>query len=105
VVKEMAKMYQKQVPEGFRNVGRFWGCSRDVPPSPKASYPMSEYELVQALRKAGWPWLHGDEIAWQVLYNAGVTLTRRLDFDIIELSSIGADRVIDTRRGGELDGV
>jgi hypothetical protein len=105
VVKEMAKMYQKIVPEGFQNVGRFWGCSRDVPPAPKASYPMSEYELVQALRLAGWPWLHGDEIAWKTLYNAGDALTRRLDFDIIELSSIGANRIIDTRRGGEFDGV
>jgi hypothetical protein len=105
VVKEMAKMYQKQVPEGFRNVGRFWGCSRDVPPLARASYPMSEYELVQALRLAGWPWLRGDEIAWKVLYNAGVVLTRRLAFDIIELSSIGANRIIDTRKGGEQDGV
>lgn len=30
VSKEAHKCFQKIVPQGFRNVGRFWGCSRDV---------------------------------------------------------------------------
>jgi len=32
-VKYAAKMHQKEVPASYRNVGRFWGCSRDVPPA------------------------------------------------------------------------
>lgn len=30
VVKYAFKTYQKEVPEGFRQVGRFWGASRDI---------------------------------------------------------------------------
>jgi hypothetical protein len=30
ISKESYKTWQKQVPAGFQNVGRFWGCSRDV---------------------------------------------------------------------------
>jgi hypothetical protein len=32
VAKEAYKTFQKVVPDDFQNVGRFWGCSRDVPP-------------------------------------------------------------------------
>jgi hypothetical protein len=32
VSKEAYKTFQKVVPKGFQDVGRFWGCSRDVPP-------------------------------------------------------------------------
>lgn len=32
VAKESYKTFQKVVPAGFQNVGRFWGTSRDVPP-------------------------------------------------------------------------
>ncbi len=31
VVKYTLKLEQKEIPKNFINVGRFWGCSRDVP--------------------------------------------------------------------------
>lgn len=33
-MKYAQKMEQKEVPEGFENVGRFWGCSRNMIPVP-----------------------------------------------------------------------
>lgn len=36
------KMKQKCVPELYRNVGRFWGCSRDVKPTQPRVIPMDE---------------------------------------------------------------
>lgn len=36
------KMKQKCVPQAFRNVGRFWGCSRDVPPKEPQIIPIDE---------------------------------------------------------------
>ncbi len=42
VLKYALKPYQKTVPEEYRNVGRFWGCSRDVCPKEKTSHPASE---------------------------------------------------------------
>lgn len=36
------KTEQKCVPQGFRDVGRFWGCSRDVPPKEPRMIPMDD---------------------------------------------------------------
>lgn len=36
------KCQQKWVPEAYQNVGRFWGCSRDVPPKTPREIPMDE---------------------------------------------------------------
>lgn len=45
VAKESYKTFQKVVPEDFRNVGRFWGCSRDVPPPEPEMVPCSLAEM------------------------------------------------------------
>lgn len=88
VVKEASKMYQKQVPESYQNVGRFWGCSRDVPPKAKYRIRCTEDDLVGALEQSGWRWLRSEHINWRVLYNVTGPLTRSLSRDIIEPSSI-----------------
>ena len=36
------KCRQKSVPLAYQNVGRFWGCSRDVPPETPRVIPMDE---------------------------------------------------------------
>lgn len=100
VVKEASKMYQKVVPESYQNVGRFWGCSRDVPPHPKGKVHCTEDDLVGALEQSGWRWLRGEKINWSVLYNASVPLTRSAFGDIIELGSIGSS-TSDLEEGGE----
>jgi len=51
-VKYAMKMYQKCVPEGYRNVGRFWGCSRAVIPKPKAILRCTEDDIRGRLE--GW---------------------------------------------------
>jgi len=40
------KRWQKDVPEGYENVGRFWGCSRSTPQSSTYTY---QFENSQAL--------------------------------------------------------
>lgn len=42
VLKYALKPYQKIVPEEYGDVGRFWGCSRDVIPQETISHPASE---------------------------------------------------------------
>lgn len=39
------KTKQKCVPEAFQNVGRFWGCSRDVTPQDVRVWPMDELSV------------------------------------------------------------
>ena len=39
------KMEQKQVPEGFENVGRFWSCSRSVKVEPVKVMELTESEI------------------------------------------------------------
>ena len=55
-VKYAMKMYQKSVPESYRNVGRFWGHSRGVKPEPVASSeePMRLDELKGMLGEWGY---------------------------------------------------
>lgn len=49
-----AKPTQKIVPQNFRDVGRFWGCSRDVIPKPKIpNVAMDSDELSQWLNQRG----------------------------------------------------
>ena len=81
------KMKQKAVPEGYRNVGRFWGHSRGVKPTLTRVVPCTEDDLVGALQWAGWEWLKCDTIWYKVLYGASVPLTLWLERDILELSS------------------
>lgn len=66
-VKEMCKMYQKLVPEGYRNVGRFYGYSRDVPPTPRAELRCTEDDIRGVLE--GWAYAPAsDRTLYHVLY-------------------------------------
>jgi len=58
-VKEACKMYQKLVPELYRNVGRFWGCSRAVIPTCKAIHRCTEDDVRAALE--GWKYAPKDD--------------------------------------------
>jgi hypothetical protein len=54
-VKYAFKMKQKQVPKNYRNVGRFWGCSRAVTPKPQQQLRCTEDDIRAALE--GWEYL------------------------------------------------
>lgn len=50
VTKYAAKSYQKDVPAKFQDVGRFWGCSRDVRPM-GATIDVTDEEVRQFLKE------------------------------------------------------
>lgn len=56
------KESQKRVPDGYRDVGRFWSTSRDVKPSGGIEVPMREIDIRLLLQK-----LDRDFDNWQVL--------------------------------------
>ena len=67
-VKYAMKMRQKRVPVGYRNVGRFWGCTRDVPPEPKQVLRCTEDDIRGVLE--GWQYAPSDDRPlYRVLYN------------------------------------
>lgn len=41
-LKYSLKPHQKKVPKQYQDVGRFWGCSRDVRPKPLATWEATE---------------------------------------------------------------
>lgn len=49
----VVKQAQKDVPQEFQNVGRFWGCSRAMHPTPNLYGP---HEIANLTRKAVIPW-------------------------------------------------
>jgi hypothetical protein len=51
VVKYALKPQQKIVPDEYRNVGRFWGCSRNVRPREIATVDVSEEEIREYLQR------------------------------------------------------
>ena len=55
VAKYAYKTRQKIVPEGFQDVGRFWGNSRDVVPREKMTVDVTETEVRLLLRTMGHP--------------------------------------------------
>lgn len=69
VTKYCAKTYQKQVPEGFWNVGRFWGNSRNLIVMPVLLVAGGESVIKDNLKD----WPHADVLAKavpRVLFNA-----------------------------------
>ena len=61
------KTKQKCVPEPYRNVGRFWGCSRDVTPAETRIWPMDEMSVRAVL--SGWEFCpNEDTLVYQTLY-------------------------------------
>jgi hypothetical protein len=67
-VKYALKMYQKIVPLGYRNCGRFWGHSQAVKPLPLGQYRCTEDDIRAVLEG----WEHApreDHPVYRVLYN------------------------------------
>lgn len=75
-VKYAHKMHQKRVPEAYRNVGRFWGCTRDVKPVMRSEHVCTNDDLVGALELGGWAWQQGDVVRYKTLYGAAEALTK-----------------------------
>lgn len=86
-VKYAHKMKQKAVPPDYRNVGRFWGCTRGVKPKVKGSFACSNDDLVGALEAGGWLWQNGDVIRYHTLYGASEALTNWVPGSILVLST------------------
>jgi len=69
------KMRQKRVPPDYRNVGRFWGCSRNVVPQPVQTHRVTEDDVRGALE--GWKYAPKDDHPlYQVLYGVADRFTR-----------------------------
>jgi len=86
-VKYAYKMKQKNVPTAYRNVGRFWGCSRSVKPTCRSRHDCTEDDLVGALEESGWTWQTSERIEYSTLYGAAECLTKWIDDGILELST------------------
>lgn len=61
------KMRQKMVPDAYRNVGRFWGCSRDVTPEDVRVWPMDDLSVRTVL--SDWEFCPSeDTLVYQTLF-------------------------------------
>lgn len=77
-VKYALKMYQKQVPDEYQDVGRFWGNSRDVTPFPVVSAQCTADDIMGVCQ--GLPFGPKDsEHIWSVLYGKAEAFNRWLD--------------------------
>jgi len=66
-LKDAYKTRQKRVPVEYQNVGRFWGCSRNVPPAPAEIVPIDESTVRMLLD--GWQYAPADgRMVYRVLY-------------------------------------
>jgi hypothetical protein len=54
VLKYATKPHQKTVPRDYRDVGRFWGTSRDIPASDYETFDVSEEYLREMLERMGY---------------------------------------------------
>ena len=62
------KMQQKQVPAEMRNIGRFYGYSRDVVPQPRQTIAVTDEQVRAFLSE--WPYKPNDDRpVYKVLYN------------------------------------
>jgi len=86
-VKYAHKMRQKVVPPDYRNVGRFWGHSRDVRPVMRCETQCTNDDLVGALESTGWAYLKGETIRYHTLYGAAPKLTTWLSRGKLVLST------------------
>ena len=86
-VKYAHKMQQKSVPKDYRNVGRFWGHSRDVKPVMRCETQCTNDDLVGALDAENWTWQKGATIRYHTLYGASPHLTKWLARGILVLST------------------
>ena len=86
-VKYAHKMVQKSVPAAYRNVGRFWGHSRDVKPVMRCQMQCTNDDLAGALESGGWSWQTGDVVRYHTLYGASDALTKWSDDGKLVLST------------------
>lgn len=76
-VKYAFKMKQKTVPEGYRNVGRMWGASRDVQPVCRTEVKCTEDDVRSILE--GWDYEPDEErTLYTVLYETAPLFTEHL---------------------------
>jgi hypothetical protein len=69
-VKYAQKMRQKEVPEAYQNVGRFWGHTTRVKPEPESQHRCTEDDVRGMLE--GWKYAPSEQCpVWRVLYNQG----------------------------------
>jgi hypothetical protein len=85
-VKYAHKMQQKVVPRDYRNVGRFWGHSRDVKPVMRCETQCTNDDLVGALEVENWTWQKDDTIRYHTLYGASPNLTKWVNSAILLLA-------------------
>ena len=86
-VKYAHKMKQKCVPPNYRNVGRFWGCTRAVKPTIKSEHDCTGDDLIGALAAGGWHWMKDDTVCFKTLYGASKALTEWVSRGMLELST------------------
>jgi hypothetical protein len=87
-VKYAYKMRQKVVPEGYRDVGRFWGHSKDVKPEPRRVIECNHDDVLAGLEWMEWPYQHGDKIHYKTLYGTSNGLTKWFDGDILSQAKV-----------------
>lgn len=104
-VKYAYKMRQKVVPPNYRNVGRFWGHSRDVRPVMRCETQCTNDDLVGALESTGWAYLKGETVRYHTLYGAAPMLTKWMRSGMLVLSTSGQGQQGNgLHRGRVLDG-
>lgn len=103
-VKYAHKMKQKVVPPGYRNVGRFWGHSRDVRPVMRCETECTNDDLVGALQSGGWHWQKGETIRYHTLYGASEALTETVFRAMLVLSTSRKRHLKMTSREKEKNG-
>lgn len=96
-VKYAHKMVQKKVPKDYRNVGRFWGHSRDVKPIMRYEAQCTGDDLVGALQSTDWGHLKGETICYHTLYGASANLTNWLGRGTLWLGQSGQNQEQDTQ--------
>lgn len=101
-VKYAHKMVQKSVPEAYRNVGRFWGHTRDVKPVKRWDVQCTNDDLVGALESTNWAYLHGEMIRYHTLYGASSNLTSWQTCGKVGLGPTGYSQASDAQTDGRM---
>lgn len=87
--KYASKMRQKSVPDSYRDVGRFWGCSKNVRPKPCYTIGIDDISLRYVLK--GWKYLpRSDRPLYRVLFGTAKVLTMFGDSVKMSLSDISS---------------
>jgi hypothetical protein len=87
-VKYAQKMKQKKVPQGYEDVGRFWGHTRAVKPEPRETRRCTEDDVRGMLE--GWKYEPPSHVpVWRVLYNQAEWATEYLKGTIANRSDLG----------------